>query len=703
MHLFRSVLLLAALLLASLTSLAQAPVDPADEYFRAYLLNNEAERLVTGGDLQRALDKYQQAQVIFDGIAQSSPSWQPDMLKFRRQRLETALTDVQAKIASGASKVPAPAPSGQAPVSAPTPAQPVTPATAPMPPLTPTAAATPPPASTGDPVQDAVGMLQRALEQKSSAIQDNLTRALASVGEGAMRLEAMTRLKDEAVKQRDQYYLQAAGEHQKAVGLEAKVSELEKAVKNGASKAELEKARKDLADVKEQLEDTTERQKKAETAVSNLTKRLSESEVSLAAAQKERDELKAKPAVPDNMKQLLQEKEKLEIQLAEAQKQIVSLKEDATKKDAEIAGLKGQLVKVQGDLATLRRENGALETQVADLTLELKKINDVKADPSKAKPDDMPKIMAENQLLKGIVMRQIRQQARMQEQKRLVIEEINKSANSSKSLIDQVEQMAGQRATLSDEEKKLFSTPQLEAMNDIADLKGTFVAQADPPATKEPAKGTAGSPPPPTQSQKAEPKKDSPKADAKSDTKVIDDLMEKGNKLLAEGKLTEAEAAYQDVLRADPKNTTGLAGLAWSRVQQNKLEDAEATLKKAISYDDKNSSAHYMLGVTLFRRDKSQDAIASFEKSLSLNSKNARARHYLGVITSKLGLTDRAEKEFKSALAIDPDYGEADFNLAVLYATSDPPKWDLAKKHYQDAIKKGVKADPNLEKLLNGK
>jgi tetratricopeptide (TPR) repeat protein len=685
MHLLRFVLLLAALLLASLPSFAQAPVDPADEYFRAYLLNNEAERLVNGGDLQRALDKYQQAQVIFDGIAQNTPSWQPDMLKFRRQRLDKALTDVQAKIASGP-KSPAPATTAPAPV-APVSPHPTSTPLIPQMPLTPTP---PPPAgpSSGDPVQDAIDALRRAMEQKMATNGDELTRALAAVGEGSIKLDAMTRLKDLAVEQRDQFYLQAAEEKKKADGLETKVVELEKSAKNAASKAELEKARKELADAKEALEDTTTRQKKAEAAVSSLTAKYSELELKLATVQKERDDLKTRPAAPDNMKQLMEEKQKLETQLATAQKEIVSLKEDATRKDNEIASLKGQLVKVQGELTTLRRENTALETQVADLTLELKKISDVKTDPSKAKPEDLPKIMAENELLKGVVIRQLRQQARMQEQKRLVIEEVNKSTNNNKSLIDQIEQMAGQRVSLSDDEKKLFSTPQLEAMNDIADLKGTFIAKADPPAGNESAK-TDTPPTPPSKNVR--------------DAKVIDDLMEKGNKLLADGKLTEAEAAYRDVIRADAKNTTALAGLAWSLVQQNKLDEAEATLRKALSYDENNSSAHYMLAVALFRRDKSQDAIAAFEKSLSINPKNARAHHYLGVITSKLGLTPRAEKEFKSALAIDPDYGEADFNLAVLYATSAPPNWELAKKHYADALKKGVKADANLEKLLNGK
>jgi Tfp pilus assembly protein PilF len=72
----------------------------------------------------------------------------------------------------------------------------------------------------------------------------------------------------------------------------------------------------------------------------------------------------------------------------------------------------------------------------------------------------------------------------------------------------------------------------------------------------------------------------------------------------------------------------------------------------------------------------------------------------LGIIASKNSKRDKAEAEFKSALAIDANYGDAHFNLAVLYATAEPPNWDLARKHYQDALAKGIKADPALEKLL---
>jgi tetratricopeptide (TPR) repeat protein len=304
-------------------------------------------------------------------------------------------------------------------------------------------------------------------------------------------------------------------------------------------------------------------------------------------------------------------------------------------------------------------------------------------DPKKAKPDDAAPVMAENQLLKNIIVRQIRQQARQQQTKANVIAEIQKTENASKELIDQVEQLAGNRVTLTDEEQKLFTTPQLQEIMGSDGIKATLIVKSDAKKDSK-APAAAGS------------------EEEKKKQADLEQLITKANDLLQASKLPDAASAYQDVLRADPKNATGFAGLAWVQVQQGKLEDAEATLKKSLAYEPNNAPAHYMLAVALFRRDRLNEAQASFEKSLSIDGKNARARHYLGVISSKMGITDRAEREFKSALAIDPAYGEADFNLAVLYATKTPPQWDLAKKHYADAVKKGVKADPNLEKLLQG-
>jgi Tfp pilus assembly protein PilF len=85
---------------------------------------------------------------------------------------------------------------------------------------------------------------------------------------------------------------------------------------------------------------------------------------------------------------------------------------------------------------------------------------------------------------------------------------------------------------------------------------------------------------------------------------------------------------------------------------------------------------------------------------LAKDSKQALAHHYLGIIASRLKQAQRAEKEFRTALAINSEFGEAHFNLAVLYLGWDPPQLEKARTEYQSAIGKGVRPDANLEKLL---
>ena len=71
------------------------------------------------------------------------------------------------------------------------------------------------------------------------------------------------------------------------------------------------------------------------------------------------------------------------------------------------------------------------------------------------------------------------------------------------------------------------------------------------------------------------------------------------------------------------------------------------------------------------------------------NSFSRRHERYTCSIIAKLNFIERAEREFKTALAIDPSYGEAHFNLAVLYATWDPPQWEKARAEYDAGVAAG--------------
>ncbi|MDB6074543.1 MAG: repeat-containing protein [Verrucomicrobiaceae bacterium] len=720
MHAFRFLFLaLAALFFGIAPAGAQSSDDFSEQYLRAYMIFNEGDRLVQAGNAPQAVEKYKQSQGIFDNIAKSAPNWEPVMMKMRREKLADALASAQIKAAAPVVAAPAPAPAPQ-PGEPPStsiigqfqPAQPAGfGAGAPIVGAAPSAPATSAPPS----LDEAMKTVRNAIDAQTQALKQQLTEMQAQVGRYGMAYET-------AIKERDQVSGMYQTLTQTATAQQTKINELEKqAATNGAAKAELDKVRSDYADTTAQLKESQGRLTKAEGAVMKQTKDLMENSMRLTALQKDRDDLakkletistdkdalkkelekithdrdklaqerdtantkligmQASGPVPANLKDLSDQNERLKKDLDDARKQVATLQADASRKDQEIVQLKGQLTQIQGELVRLKKDNAAAESQVSELTLNLKELRARIANPKKGNPTESDQIVLENQLLRSVVLRQLRQQARQQQQKSAVIAEIQKTENASKDLIDQVEQLGGTRFTLSDEERKLFTTPQLQEFTGEGGIQATLMAKSD--------------------SKKA----GAPAADATaSGAAAVDGLLEKGNAALSAGKFDDAATAYSDVLRADPKNASGFAGLAWARVQQNKLDEAEVTLKKSLAYDANNATAHYMLGVTMFRRDRLNEALSSFQKSVELNGKNARARHYLGVISSKMGLGERAEREFKAALAIDPDYGEAYFNLAVLYVTWDPPKWDDARKNYKDAVKKGVKADANLEKILNG-
>lgn len=713
MYHLRSVLLIfAGAWLLAVSVSAQTPVagGAADEYFRGYILKGEAERIEQAGDLQTALAKLRQAQEIFESIAKNYPVWEAQMLTYRRQKVQEAITRVESKLAAPA-------------VEQPSPAQGLASSSAPAPSLGPIGSA--PVAQPGVAPSPVAGQSPTGGLPSLSDFLNNYEKAYKSRVE---QLDQQNKQYEGDLVKWQKWYEWASGEllaskettnalAQRGAQLEQAVAQMEKDAAAGrASAGELKALKQQQADATAQLLQAQQKLAKAESAAKDASQKLADATASLTklqterdtavkerddamkkadSANVERDKLAAESlgvkSELDNLKRtmgsgsnkdMVAKNEQLRKELDTARAQIATLKGDITKKDAEIAQLKGQLTSVQGELTTLRQQNAAYQTQVSELTIQLK---DVQAKMD-AKTPESPEMLAENQMLRGIILRQLRAQARQQEAKSNIIAELQKTENASKELIQQVEELSSARVTLSPDEEKLFTEPQLKGALSDSGFQATLMASNSVKTgeAKSAAKSTAAP---------------SAKTGEPGSTAA---LMDKANQLLQDEKLTEAAAAYEDLLRAEPKNASALIGLGAARMRGGKFADAEVALKKCLTYEPENETAHFTLGITYFKQNRDKDAMSSFEKSIAKRPQNARAHHYLGIIATKMGLMDRAEREFKAALAIEPTYGDAHFNLAVLYVSWDPPKWDLARSNYADALKKGVKPDPNLEKILNG-
>ena len=76
------------------------------------------------------------------------------------------------------------------------------------------------------------------------------------------------------------------------------------------------------------------------------------------------------------------------------------------------------------------------------------------------------------------------------------------------------------------------------------------------------------------------------------------------------------------------------------------------------------------------------------------------AHNYLAVAMGKTGKTAEAEESFKHSIQLDPNYGTAYFNLAIMYINSQPPQIDLAGENYEKAKSLGEEPNTAFEKKL---
>jgi tetratricopeptide (TPR) repeat protein len=683
--------------------------EKAERYLDAYMMYNDGERTEKEGNLEEALRKYREASGVFDSLAMTDPGWETNMIGMRRRKVADSMARVQGILQRAPSAV-APVAGGAMPGPGPAPALDAAPAGG--------LAVMPSGEAKGPPEVGTWGAGGAGATGEGAG-------EVPSLGEFLQQYEKQVKLKMEGLQRKnlemegalrkwDDWYRWASKEIQVArtekETLAARAAEMEGRVKQMQREADAGSATQGQLDtlLKEKvallaLEKTNnQRLATAEATAAEAAQKVSAASAELNAVMKERDQLKLekeaamkdrdlaqasekklmaevvelKKSRPDEeaLKKLTAENERLKGELEAAKLQVTALQEGMTKKDVEIESLKKELGTIQGQLASLQKENTSYQTQVSELTTQLKELQQGMAKTDSGAGSE------ESAMLREVILRQLRNQARQQQAKALVIEEMKKMEGASAELLARVQELDAGRMTLTAEEEALFTDPQAQEL-----LKsGSGAVKA-----KLMASGDAGS---------------APGVEEKTSTGSGDGVLAK---LLAEGEQAvkakdyiKAVEAYKEAVRASPKDVDALLGLGDAYQRGGQFEEAEAALKKCLEYDPDNAVACHALGLTYFRANRLNDSMKAFEESLARDSKQALAHHYLGIIASRLKQAPRAEKEFRTALAINPDFGEAHFNLAVLYIGWDPPQIDKARTEYQSAISKGVVPDDNLQKLL---
>ena len=425
-----------------------------------------------------------------------------------------------------------------------------------------------------------------------------------------------------------------------------------------------------------------------ESARTELRQAKTDLEQALAEKKQLKEKLSASPAPDANVAKLQEENANLQKKLTSTEE---SLKRAAGgDASGEMSSLRGQVDSLEKKLAEanarsaeLTRANDDYKKQIASLTTQLQ------ATGSAGKSDST--LAKENAMLRSILDRQLKEQARREAARRLVLDEFKNLAVSTEALKTQMEVLSSPLVSLTNEEQDMLkvSAPSLVAPEPAAPAASASAAPSPSSAT-------------PTLSKDAE-KPASPESYAEKPRipEEFKDVAAKATSLYNEKKFDEAAAAYEQILAKYPQSIYALSNLGVVRFQQQKYPEAEKPLREAVRVAPNDAFSHSVLGIVLVQQEKYDDAIQVLSRAVALDPNDAKTRNYLGISSSRKGLQEAAEQECRKAIELDDSYGDAHFNLAVIYATQTPPSKELAKRHYNRALELGVPKDAELEKLLN--
>jgi Flp pilus assembly protein TadD len=668
--------------------------DPSEAFLKAYMTSQQGEKLEHDNQFQPALAKFRFAGSLLEELKKTHADWQPAIVDFRSRKIGESILRVQSKLGTqkdlAATSAPPPV-SSSAPVlpDRSGPAEPSVEVAAPRsnePRASPPAAEARPSVATDAAIKEATKKLQDKVDQLQVDLEKSRTQ-YDSVAKEKENLNGRLQETNSKLEKAQADLEKTRGAEKEARGQLAQAEQSLKKISEtaGSSKAQ-EALRAEIAQLKKALESAEKGRVAAQKEKDVAGEKLTEAKTQIATVTKERNELlndlKNSKQAQERVQVLVAENSDLKQKLASAEKTVREISEDKPKKEQEVADVKRQLEQLRQQLAASQKQNKEFEVTVADLRSQLEEASTAleKAKLTGANAEETARLTKENEMLRGIVVRERQEEARREQAKKLMLAEFEKLQIKSDTLNQQIELLAQPVTKLTSEELALLRQP-VVAISDSAPgtLKASFTAPKNSASGPGPSVQTTTNP--------AVPEELVPIARQAKDN-------------FDRGKYRAAEKQYQEILTKSPNNLYSLSNLGVVYFRSGKLKAAELTLKKAVALAPKDEFTHTTLGIVYYRQSKYDDAVAELTKALGINPKSAAAHNYLGITASQKGWQEAAEKEMLDAIAVNPDYADAHFNLAVVYATNQPPAKEQAKVHYVKATSLGAEPDPALEKLL---
>jgi len=158
-----------------------------------------------------------------------------------------------------------------------------------------------------------------------------------------------------------------------------------------------------------------------------------------------------------------------------------------------------------------------------------------------------------------------------------------------------------------------------------------------------------------------------------------------GTILQARGEASKAIACYQRAIALRPDYADAHNNLGTVYQDQGEWEPAMACYRQAVEAEPRYAKGYFNLGTALLAQDKPLEARAAFEKAVELDENYTMARLSLANLWQRDGDFARAEAEYRRALALQPAFIETLLGLGSLH--QDQGNLEQAIECYQQALR----------------
>ncbi|HOI73675.1 MAG TPA: tetratricopeptide repeat protein [Syntrophales bacterium] len=147
-----------------------------------------------------------------------------------------------------------------------------------------------------------------------------------------------------------------------------------------------------------------------------------------------------------------------------------------------------------------------------------------------------------------------------------------------------------------------------------------------------------------------------------SDTEVRHELASEQEKA---GRVDEAAAAYEEILKAKPADEAALTALVKIYLSRSAYDRVVSLCTRAVATNPKSAPAHAALALALQMQEKFDEAAKHYESALQLDPNNTSVRFRLGEVYDRMKKSGKAGEQYRRVLTGAPADRDAILALAL--------------------------------------